>query len=176
MRLPKKENGCKSLKHLVNERALTTLGIFAGQSLLCKIVFVFDHVCCIFVLISLDLFSFDCLHLVKDIPVFAVHDCLDGRLLLARPCLPITSLLFLLKTTSPAILLSNDNANLSNLLVTCCPLTPNCSLLKLCLCTSSSALPAAMRASKARKRWKTAIKRRVAGNWLTPSPSQSFCL
>ena len=127
-------------------------------------------------LFCLDLFSFDCFHLVKDIPVFAVQDCLDGRLLLARPCLPITSLLFLLKTTPPTILLSNDNANLSNLLVTCCPLTPNCSLLKLCLCTSSSALPAAMRASKARKRWKTAIKRRVAGNWLTPSPSQSFCL
>ena len=125
--------------------------------------------------ICLDLFSFDCLHLVKDIPVFAVHDCLEGRLLLARPCLPITSLLFLLKTTSP-IFLSNDNANLSHLLVTCCPLTPNCSLLKLCLCTSSSALPAAMRASKARKRWKTAIKRRVAGNCLTPSPSQGFCL
>ena len=111
--LVKKENGCKILKHLVNERALTTLGILAGQSLLCKIIFVFDHVCCILYFICLNLFSFDslapceghpglccprlslflfltmyvvgcicicpgffsfdCLYLMKDIPVIAVN-------------------------------------------------------------------------------------------------------
>ena len=70
LRLVKKENGCKSLKHLVNERALTTLGIFAGQSLLWKIVFVFDNLCCICISFVSVFF------LMKDIPVIAVQYCL----------------------------------------------------------------------------------------------------
>ena len=86
-------------------------------------------------------------YLVKDIPVLAVHDCLEGRPLLARPCLPINSLL-LFPLLSPTM--SSLSCPFTTPVLTC----PPCTLLELCPCTSS-APPAT--ASKA-KSWMAAIK------------------
>ena len=103
-------------------------------------------------------------YLVKDIPVLAVHDCLEGRPLLARPCLPINSLL-LFPFLSPTM--SSLSCPFTTPVLTC----PPCTLLELCPCTSS-APPAT--ASKA-KSWMAAIKNQFACHQKLLNSSMSAC-